>query len=75
MGRMSEALRFFDLAIKIEPQNKFILLNAAITNQKMQRNEIALRLFLQVLEVDPSLREAHIKAAAIYRDFGDFTEV
>jgi tetratricopeptide (TPR) repeat protein len=66
------AMLFFKKALKEEPNNVKVYINAGLTEERLHDTVAALSLFQKALTVDPKYMRVYRNIASIYYDRGDF---
>lgn len=72
--KYAESISFFEKAISLDDQDTHSLVNLAFAYDKTGNPELALELYRQALEINPSLTDAWNKAANILTRAGQFEE-
>lgn len=74
LGRFEEAIRCFDKAFELDPQNTDALVNKGISLGQLGRSQEALRLYDRLLEGDPSTEIAWSNKGNTLHGLGRFEE-
>ena len=73
LGRYSEALADFDLALELEPDNSDNFIDRGVTLGKLGRYDLAIKDFGRAIELSPGLAEIYNNRGIVYGRMGDFS--
>ena len=65
-----QALNYFEIAMKLDPQNSIITYNIAKAYQMLEENDKALEYYTQATKINPNIYNAYYNMAIIYAQKG-----
>lgn len=74
LGLYNDAIKDYDLAIKLNDKNYEAYFNRAIVNRMLQNNQLALKDYDKAIELQPDFYDAYNNRGVVKSDLGDYAD-